>query len=698
MTEARRSPAPPESAAAPEDAPRSASEGRSDAADPLAWLRRIDDPRVIAFLEEENGRTERVMRPLAGLRERLYEELRGRIQETDRSAPVRIDDFFYYHRTEEGKAYRIWARTPGPDGDEEVLLDENELASGLDYFRVGPLAVDPGHAHLAYAYDTTGDEEHTLVVKDLASGDLLSERIRAVADSIAWGERDGILYYTTRDASKRACRVWLHRLGDDPADDLLVYEEGDEAFHVYLRKSRSRRFVLIEVSSAITAETWILDAHDPGDPPWRFLRRRQGVEYDVEDAGDAFLVRTNEGARQFRLLRVPVSDDGPGVLPGPWEEVRPHRDDVMLEGVEAFRDFLVFAEREDGLPRLRVVLREPGATELDIPVPDPVYSIEVAENPEYASDRLRYVYSSPVTPRTTFDLEPRTGESRIIKRDEVPGFDPDAYEATRLWAVADDGCEIPISLLRSRRSADDGAAPCLLTGYGAYGISFDARFDPHVLSLCDRGFAYAIAHVRGGGEFGDRWHDQGKMLRKTTSFTDFIRCAERLIEAGLTRPERLGIQGRSAGGLLVGAVVNLRPDLFRAAIAGVPFVDVLATMLDPTIPLTVIEYEEWGDPRDPRYHDYIRSYSPLDNVREAEYPHMLVTAGLNDPRVQYWEPARWVARLRERRKDDGLLLLKTDLGAGHTGPSDRYEWLRERAFEYGFLISTLGDEPRHAHA
>jgi oligopeptidase B len=663
---------------------------RRDAAphDDLAWLRDRDDPRVQEFLENENRRTETAMGGTIALQGELYAEFKSRIREADRTAPVKIDDFYYYRRTEEGKPYRVWARAHGgPDAEEEILLDENTLARGHDFFGIGATGVSPDHRYLAYGYDVSGEEMYTLVVKDLSTGSILPERLEGTARTLAWAEDGHTLFYTTKDSAKRAYRVYRHTLGSDSSDDSLIYEESDAAFHVAVRKTRSRSFILIEVGSAVTSETLVIDARRPERSARLFRPRIRGVEYELVDVGGAFLVRTNDDAKNFRLLRVPTRAKGGWGEPNDWEEVIPHRPGVMLASVEAFRGFQVLLEREGGLPRFRVWPM--GGEPYTVPVPEPVYTLEAGENPEFDAEAFRYVYSSPSTPRTVLDLDVRSGDTTVVKRDESPGFDPSRYESARVFAIAEDGVEIPISLVYARGLKWDGCNPCALSGYGAYGISYEMGFSSHVPSLLDRGFVYGIAHVRGGGEGGEPWHDQGKMLDKKTTFTDFIRCAETLIERGYTSSRRLGIQGRSAGGLLIGAVTNQRPDLFTSVIAGVPFVDVLSTMLDPSIPLTVIEYEEWGDPRDPEYYDYIRSYSPFDNVREAPYPNILATAGLNDPRVQYWEPARWVARLRTRRTDDRLTLLKTDLGAGHAGPSDRYALLKERAFEYAFLIRTL---------
>lgn len=662
--------------------------------DELAWLRRRGDPEVIEFLHAENRRTEEATRATAELERRLYREFRGRIQETDRSVPAPWGRYLYYYRTEEGKPYRIWARRDGEDGPEQVTLDENVLASGHEYCRVAAHAISPDHAYVAYTFDTSGDEDYSLVVTDLATGERLPGRIERTAEEIAWAADGRTLFYVTRDAMKRASRVYRHRLGFDPSEDALVLEEEDPAFHVSIRRARSGRFVFIETSSAVTRDTWILDAARPERPAMPLAERRRGIERDASDGGDALYIRTNEDAKNFRVLRVPLDDE---LGPAPrdrWKEVRPHRPDVMLERVEAFEAFFALIEREDGVRHLTIRRRD-GSDDLRVDLEDDIRTVEVGENRAFGATRFRYVVSSPIRPPTTMELDVETGEIELLKVEPVPGLDPSRYVTERVWATAPDGTRVPISIVRRADVPPGDGHPCLLNGYGSYGICYEPAFSGPALSLVDRGVVFAIGHVRGGGELGESWHDAGKMLQKRNSFTDFIACAERLIELGYTSPDRLAIQGRSAGGLLMGAVVNLRPDLFRCVVAGVPFVDVLATMLDPSIPLTVIEYEEWGDPREPEYYDYIRSYSPFDNVREADYPDMLVTAGLNDPRVQYWEPARWAARLRERRTDDGLLLLQTDMGAGHMGPSDRFEWLRDRAFDYAFVLATLGvEEPR----
>ena len=660
--------------------------------DDLAWLRDRSDPRVLDLLRAENERTEGAMTPYSDLEGVLYGEMRGRVQETDRSVPDRRDGFFYFHRTEKGLPYRIWVRSTDPEGPGVTILDENELARGRDYCSVGGMAVSPDHRLLAYAFDITGDEGHIVRVRDLDSGEETPERIEGTTEDLAWATDSRTLFYVTRDAVKRASRVYRHRVGFDPSEDVLVFEEDDPAFHVALRASRSGRFIFISTASAITRDTIVVDAVDPDRPAHRLRPRVVGVEYDVHDGGRELFVVTNEAAKNFRVLKVPLDGGGTPVDRRGWTEERPHDPNVMLEGMEAFESFLVFVEREHGVRHLTIRPRSRTGDDYRVPIGAGVRTVEVGENHEFTTPRFRYVVSSPIQPATTHELDLSTREVERLHVEPIPGFDDSRYETARLWVRADDGVRIPVSIAHLRGLALDGTNPCLLNGYGAYGICYEPTFSRPVISLLDRGFVYAIAHVRGGGELGESWHDQGKMLSKRRSFTDFVACAERLISEGYTSPGRLGIQGRSAGGLLVGGVTNLRPELFQTVLAGVPFVDVLATMLDPSIPLTVIEYEEWGDPGDSEYYDYIRSYSPFDNVRETEYPNMLVTAGLNDPRVQFWEPARWVTRLRERRTDDRLLLLKTDMGAGHVGPSNRFEWLHDRAFEFAFLVATLAPE------
>ena len=671
--------------------------------DPYAWLRERENPETIAYLEAENAYTEAMTAHTAELREELYEEMKRRIQETDLTVPVRKGEWLYYSRTVEGQQYPILARKRAggafEEAEEQVLLDVNRLAEGHDFFRLGVFEPSPDHQLLAWSFDTVGNEDYTLRVKDLTSGEMLADSIPETSYSLAWGNDDETLFYTTRDAAHRPYRVHRHRLGSDPAEDAVVYEEADEAFFVGIEKTRDGRYLVIGCDSATTSEVRFLDADTP-DGEFRVVTpRRHEIEYDVAHRDGWFYVTTNDGGDNFRLVRAPA---GP-VAAGEWEEVVPHRERVKVEGVMLFRDHMVVREREAGLRRLVVhtfadggadegnEAAGPFADEHAIAFPDAAYAVWPGENPEFASDVLRFTYMSLTTPRSVYDYRLNERTRKLLKQQEVlGGYDPADYESLRLYARAGDGTAVPVDLVHRRGVVRDGANPLLLYAYGSYGSSLDPWFDSNRVSLLDRGFVYAMAHPRGGGELGEAWHEAGRMLAKRNTFSDMVDVAEFLVALGYTSPEKMALQGGSAGGLMVGAVLNLRPDLFAAAVANVPFVDVINTMLDPTVPLTVIEYEEWGDPREEEYFRYMSSYSPYDNVRAAAYPAMLVTAGLNDTRVGYWEPAKWTAKLRATKTGDAPLLLKVNMGAGHAGASGRYDALREEALEYGFLVDRLG--------
>jgi oligopeptidase B len=653
------------------------------------WMRDRADPDVIPYLEAENRYTEEVMGPTATLRETLYSEILGRIQETDVTVPVKRDDYFYYTRTEEGKAYSIQCRKHGSlDASEEILLDSNALAEGQKYFRLGNFAVSPDHRLLAYSTDLEGDESYTIRVRNLATGELLPDRIANTYYTLEWANDNRTFFYTVLDAAKRPYRAFRHELG--VPSDALVYQEDDERFNLSLRKTRSRRFLFIDLASPLTSESRYLEADDPRGEFRVLLPRCQGVEYDAAHHGEYFYIRTNDGAKNFRLMRAPLSDPSSSS----WQEVIPARTGVTIEGVDSFEDHIVVYERERGLEK--ICIRDgSGAFSHYVEFPEPVYTFAATGNAEYKTNLLRFNYTSLVTPASVFDYDVHTRHRELKKQYQVRGgYDASEYQSERIFATSD-GAEVPISLVYREGFERNGASPLLLYGYGAYGHSIDPRFSSDRLSLLDRGFVFAIAHIRGGAELGEEWHDQGKLLQKKNTFTDFIACAEHLLAARYTSTERLAIMGGSAGGLLVGAVLNLRPELFHAAIAKVPFVDALNTMLDPTLPLTIAEYEEWGNPEQEEFYRYIRSYSPYDNLAPREYPAMLVTAGLNDPRVSYWEPAKWVAKLRAlktdlRTTDSNVLLLKTDMGSGHFGPSGRYEGIREVAFDYAFLLRAIG--------
>jgi oligopeptidase B len=648
------------------------------------WLRDRSDPDVIPYLEAENRYTEEVMAPAKSLRETLYTEILGRIQETDVSVPVKRDKYFYYTRTEQGQAYSIQCRKHGSlDAPEEILLDSNALAEGQKYFRLGNFAVSPDHRLLAYSLDLEGDESYTIRVKDLSTGQLLPDRIDNTYYTLEWANDNRTFFYTVLDAAKRPYRAFRHELG--AASDALVYQEDDARFNLALGKTRSRRYVFIELASPLTSEVRYLEATDPRGEFRVLLPRRQGVEYNASHHGEYFYIRTNDQAKNFRLMRTEVNHPSAEN----WQEVIPARAGVTIEGLDSFEDHIVVYERERGLEKI-CVRAGSGALSHYVEFPEPVYSVGATGNAEYQTNLLRFNYTSLVTPASVFDYDVRTRQRELKKQYEVRGgYDASQYQSERIFAKAPDGAEVPISLVYRRGFERNGTSPLLLYGYGAYGHSIDPRFSSDRLSLLDRGFVFAIAHIRGGAELGEEWHDQGKLLQKKNTFTDFIACSEHLLAARYTSTERLAIMGGSAGGLLVGAVLNLRPELFRAAIAKVPFVDALNTMLDPTLPLTIAEYEEWGNPEQEEFYRYIRSYSPYDNVARREYPAMLVTAGLNDPRVSYWEPAKWVAKLRAS-KNDLNLLLKTDMGSGHFGPSGRYEGIKEVAFDYAFLLRTVG--------
>jgi oligopeptidase B len=653
--------------------------------DDYFWLRERDNPDVIAYLEAENRYTETVMAPASALQEQLYQEMRARIKETDETVPVQIDDFWYYQRTEEGKQYPIFCRKRGTlDEPEEVLLDQNELAAGLDFLRLANFQVSPNHRYLAYAVDTAGAEAYTLRVKDLRTGQHLADEIPNTYYGLEWSNDSQTLYYTVLDPAKRPYRLFRHTLGAAPQEDELVFEEDDEMYFLSVSKSKSKRYIFVELNSKITSEVHVIDADDPGAQPRVIQPRIHGVEYSLEHHGDRFFILTNDQAQNFRVMTAPVHQPDRSH----WEEFLPHQPAVKLDRLEMFADHLAIFEREQGLRHIRVVdLATKRAHRVSFP--ETVYTVSPGPNPNFDTVVLRFHYSSLVTPDSVYDYHMAEGVLELKKQDEVKGYDPSQYETERAWATAADGVRIPISLVYPKGIQRDGNNRMLLYGYGSYGASIEPRFQIPRLSLLERGFIFAIAHIRGGGEMGREWYEDGKFLRKKNTFTDFIAAAEHLIGEGYTRPEKLAIMGRSAGGLLMGAVTNMRPDLFRTVIAGVPFVDVINTMLDPSIPLTVIEYEEWGNPNDPVYYEYMKSYSPYDNVQAKAYPHILVTAGLNDPRVQYWEPAKWVAKLRRMKTDNNRLLLKTNMGAGHAGASGRYDYLKEIAFEYAFLLDTV---------
>jgi oligopeptidase B len=660
--------------------------------DPYHWLRRKDDPEVIAHLEAENAYTEFVMKPTAAFQEALYAEMLARIKEDDQTVPYRRSHYVYYSRTEKGKQYPIHCRKRLPadapegraDAPEDVTLDLNALAQGHPFLSLGAYVVSDDGTRLAYSTDVTGFREYTLHVKDLRTGALLPDRVEKVS-SVAWSADGQTLFYATEDHAKRPHRLWRHRLGEAGAD--LVYEETDELFRVGVWRSRSLEYLFAISRSFTSAEVRYLRADAP-DAAWNVVHpREKDHEYDIDHGGGLFYIRTNAGGRRnFRLVAVPVED--PSMTR--WTELIPHREDVMLDDADVFADHYVVQEREDGLVKLRIVDLASQSSH-HVRFPEDAYDIGPEANAEFRTPVYRFRYQSLVTPASVFDYDVTTRELTLRKQTEVlGGYDRTRYRSERVHAVAPDGRRVPISLVARADTPRDGTSPMLLAGYGAYGLPYPVTFSSNRLSLLDRGVTIATAHIRGGGELGKRWHDDGRMMAKRNTFTDFIAAAEFLVAHGYTSSDRLVIEGGSAGGLLIGTVLNMRPTLAHAAVLRVPFVDVVNTMLDESLPLTVGEFEEWGNPKIREQYEYIRSYCPYTNLGAQDYPNVLVRTGLNDSQVMYWEPAKWVAKLRSLRTDGKPTLFKIDLAAGHGGPSGRYDYLREIAFDYAYILWTLG--------
>lgn len=648
--------------------------------DDYHWMRDRDDPAVRAHLEAENDYARSVLAPLAPLERALYDEMLGRIKQTDLSVPYRDGRHWYYSRTEEGKQYPIYCRRlDAPDGPEQVLLDLNRLAEGHSHMALGAFEVSPSGRYLAYSTDPTGYRDYELTVRDLDTGAVVLGPLARVG-SVAWARDDRTLFYTVEDDAKRAYR--LLRRGRDEAEATLVFEEPDERFRVFVTATRSRAWIVLVVATHTTTELRVLDAATP-TAKWRLaVGRVEDREVQLDHQGDRFLLVVNDTGPNFRVAAVPTGD----LQEDRWEEILPHRDDVIVEHVACFRGHWVAWERRDGLPAVRIT--DVGSGEVrQLRFDEPVYEAHPGMNEDFDTAQLRYVYESFVTPPSVYDADMATGRSTLLKRKEVlGGYDPGRYVAERLHAAAPDGTAVPISLVR-RRDADPTAPQHLhLTGYGAYGIPYPVSFSSNRVSLLDRGVAIAIAHVRGGGELGRRWHDAGRLARKTNTFTDFVAAVDHLVATGRTRPDRLTIEGGSAGGLLVGAVLNQRPECCRAALLQVPFVDVVNTMLDPSLPLTVGEYGEWGNPAEPAAFEWINAYCPYTNLAPRPYPAMLIRTSLHDSQVMFWEPAKYVARLRALGGGRGPLLLLTNLGAGHAGASGRYDRLREIATDYAFLL------------
>lgn len=656
--------------------------------DPYFWLKERENPAVIEYLKQENDYLNRSLAHTTNLQTTLFEEIVGRIKKDDDTVPVRIKDYFYYTRFVEGGEYAIHCRKKGSlNAPEEVILDENELAKGHEFFSFADQDIHPGQKLVAFAADTVGRRFNTIRFKNLETGEFLPHSISNVTENFVWAEDGKTVLYAKQDPNTlRAYQVFRHTLGTEPSKDVLVYEEKDETFSCHVSRSKSRKYLFIISHHLQSTEFRMLEADRPEGTPRVIQAREPEHIYTVEHRGQDFYFRTNWKAKNHRLMKAPVANPGREN----WQEVIPHREDVLLEGFEVFRDHLVLQERREGLNRLRVRNWAAGDDHY-VEFDEPAYFARIGDNPEMDTSSLRYGYTSFTTPNSTYDYDMTKRQRVLRKRVEVlGGFNPENYKTERRFAPARDGQRVPISIVYRRTTPLNGKSPLLLQGYGSYGSSSEAAFASPRLSLLDRGFVFAIAHIRGGQELGREWYESGRLLKKKNTFTDFIDCADFLVKDGYAARDRLYAMGGSAGGLLMGAVVNLRPDLFHGVVAAVPFVDVVTTMLDDTIPLTTFEYEEWGNPHQKEYYDYMLSYSPYDNVEPKAYPHLLVTTGLQDSQVQYWEPAKWVAKLRVLKTDKNRLLLYTNMGAGHGGATGRFKRHRETAMEYAFLLDLAG--------
>jgi oligopeptidase B len=654
--------------------------------DDYFWLRQKGDSDVVHYLEAENAYTSAVMKPTEPLQQSLYDEMLRRIKQTDLTAPYREGQFLYYSRTEEGKQYPVYVRTAVGSTKEIVLLDENEMAKGHTFYAFGGIRVSDDGNLLAFTVDTTGYRQYTLHVKDLRTGEVLPDHVDRTT-SLAWAAESRTVFVTTEDSiTKRSDKFWRHTVGT--ATSTLLYDEKDELFDLYSYRSRDRAMVFLGSAAKTSSEVRYVRADQPTAPLAIVVPRAKGHEYDVEFDAGKFFIRTNRGAKNFRIVTAPVATPARG-----WKEVVAHDPRVKIEGQDFFRDYIVVAERENGLPYLRIIDKQTGQSHR-ISTPEPVFALSLGTNRQYDASAIQFDYTSLVTPRSTFSYDMGTRARTLLKQQEVAGYDPAQYASKRLWATAHDGVKVPVAVVYRKGTKLDGSAPMLLYAYGSYGYSIDPTFSSNRLSLLDRGFVYAQPSIRGGGELGEPWREAGRMMKKMNTFTDFIDVADYLIKGRYTSADRLMIEGGSAGGLLMGAVTNMRPDLFKAVVAQVPFVDVINTMLDATLPLTTSEYIEWGNPNEKPAFDYMIRYSPYDNVKAQPYPAMLVEVSYNDSQVPYWEGSKLVAKLRSLKTNDNPLLLKATMGAGHGGSSGRYDRLHEIAFEYAFMVNQVpGSRP-----
>lgn len=650
------------------------------------WLRDKSNPEVVSYLEAENTYHESVMKTTVNLQETIYNEILKRTKQTDLSVPYKLGDYWYYTRTVEGQQYPIYCRKKGSlESEEQIVLELNELAKGHKFLGLGLYQVTDDGNLLAYSLDTTGFRQYQLGFKDLRTGQVLPDSIGQV-NSAAWAKDNKTLLYVKEDQAKRPYRLYRHVLRQDQKEDEILYEEKDELYRIWTYRTSDRKYILLMTASSITNEARYLPSDRPRDPFKMFLAREVGHEYSLDHREGLFYIRSNKDAKNFRLLTAPDEN----TEPKNWKEFLPHRRKVKIESMTLFKDFGVFTEREDGLNKLRIHDFRTNKFAY-IKFPEPVYSAFPSANPEYETKLFRYGYQSFITPNSVFDYDMETGTSTLLKQTEVlGGYDPGKYESERIWAKASDGTMVPVSLVYRKGVKKDGKSPLFLTGYGSYGASLFVGFSIPRLSLLDRGVVFAMGHIRGGGDLGEEWRDDGKLMKKKNTFTDFIVCAEHLLKEKYTSKERLVIQGGSAGGLLIASVLNMRPDLFKAAHMAVPFVDVINTMLDESLPLTVGEFLEWGNPKKKEEYEYMKTYCPYTNLAAKAYPDILVTTSLNDSQVMFWEPAKYVAKMRTLKTDKNLLLLKTNMGAGHGGASGRYDAFKEQSFIFAFMLNSLG--------
>ena len=670
--------------------------------DDYFWMRLSDEQKeaaepdeqtakVVDYLNRENDYTKEVMNGTEAFQENLFNEIVGRIKQDDQSVPLLDNGYYYYSRYEEGKEYAIYCRKLGSlEAEEQVMLNVNEMAEGFNYYAVGGQSVSTNNNLLAFSVDTVSRREYTLQFKDLTTGEVLADRIPGTTGGATWANDNKTVYYSKKDPiTLRSSRIFKHVLGTDASQDVLVFEEADETFSCGIGKSKSEQYLMIASYSTVSNEWRYLDANTPNGE-WKIIQpRERNLEYSCSHYGDHFYITTNRDAKNFKLVRTPIH----ATTYENWEDVLPHRDETLLEGVDIFKDYLVVSERTEGLNQIRVK-RWDDAEDYYIQFPDPAYSAYVGANPDFDTKQLRYGYNSMTTPSSVFEMDMVSQATNLLKQQEVLGgsFDPANYESERVMVEARDGTKVPVSIVSRKGVKKDGNNPFLLYAYGSYGYSMDAGFSSTRLSLLDRGFVYAIAHIRGGQEMGRDWYEDGKMFNKKNTFTDFVDCGQAMVDLGYTSPQHLYAMGGSAGGLLMGAVINMAPALFNGVIAAVPFVDVINTMLDESIPLTTGEFDEWGNPKNKDSFDYMMSYSPYDNVTAQDYPHMLVTTGYWDSQVQYWEPAKWMAKLRDTKTGDNLLIMDCNMETGHGGASGRFKRLRETAMEYAFFMMLEGIE------